>query len=158
MNNKAFTLVELLAAITILALLALITVPAVTKPIKDSKQNLYDTQLRNFKDAAKSFGAERMFSSLPSYDEQNKCLLIPLNNLIDEGLVEPNVKNPLTGDVFTSEVNNNTIKGIVVKIDNQGTTSNKYVYSVYDCEKDNCYNPDNKDETSYGSNCLIYEE
>ena len=165
MNKKGFTLVELLAAITILALLALITVPAVTKPIKESKEDLYNSQLRAFKDSAKSWGADNMFSELP---DKGECMLLPLQVLIDDGFVEPDVKNSLDGSIFKSQINYNNIEGVFVKIENQGSDNNRYVYNVYDCKSNNCSNPDKdntvtydeasqfSDESSYNSSCTIY--
>ena len=43
--KKGFTLVELLAVITLLGLLSLIVVPVVDKIIKDNKEKLYQTML-----------------------------------------------------------------------------------------------------------------
>lgn len=41
MNNKGFTLFELLAVITILAVIALITTPIITGVIEDSRKNTF---------------------------------------------------------------------------------------------------------------------
>ena len=140
MNKKGFTLVEILAAVTVLALLALITVPAVTKPIKDSKNDLYKTQLKSFKDSAKAWVAQNMFSNL--LPTNGSCTIVNLDTLIDEGLVDPNVKNPKNGDEFASGRN-----GVFVKIINEGTnTSDKFVYQVFDCSSDTCYSIDSDDE------------
>ena len=45
MKNKGFTLVELLAVITILGLLAIITIPTVTNMMSKQKEKLYYDQL-----------------------------------------------------------------------------------------------------------------
>ena len=52
MNKKAFTLVELLAVITILGLLAIIIIPKVTKTINDSEQKTNMASARNLIQAA----------------------------------------------------------------------------------------------------------
>ena len=52
MNKKAFTLVELLAVITILGLLAVIIIPKVTKTINDSEQKTNMASARNLVQAA----------------------------------------------------------------------------------------------------------
>ena len=44
MNNKAFTLIELLAVITVIAVISVITVPVITRTINNSKQSTYDRQ------------------------------------------------------------------------------------------------------------------
>lgn len=158
MNKKGFTLVELLAAITILALLALVTVPAITRPVKESKQELYESQLRSFKDSAKSWGAEKMFSNLPN---KGSCILLPLSILVNDGLVEPNVISPLDGEKFVKE-NASSDTGVFIKINNEGSNHNKYVYTVYDCNSSTCFNPDNKeDDSTYyslSSECSLYRE
>ena len=156
MKNKGFTLVEILAAVTILALLALITVPAVTKPIKDSKNDLYKAQLSSFKESAKGWGVDNMYSTLP---EIGDCIIVNLDTLIASGLVEPSIKNPKTGEEFDSGRH-----GIFVKIYNAGTNNkNKYVYEVYDCTS-SCYSQDS-DETNYndiieyeGNQCTVVTE
>ena len=40
-NNRAFTLIELLAAIIIMGILVLIAIPAVTNYIRDSRKTSY---------------------------------------------------------------------------------------------------------------------
>ena len=47
LKNKGFTLVELLAVLVILGLLGLIVVPVVDKIIKDTRNNLYELQIKN---------------------------------------------------------------------------------------------------------------
>ena len=61
MNKKAFTLIELLAVITILALLTLIAVPAISKQMDNSKETLYNNQLKNIEESARAWGADNLF-------------------------------------------------------------------------------------------------
>ena len=58
MNKKAFTLVELLAVITILSIVALITIPAVTNTMSKQKEKLYYDQLNQLIMASKNWGAD----------------------------------------------------------------------------------------------------
>ena len=44
MKHKGFTLVEILAVITIIGILALITIPTVDSIIKSSKNDAYEVQ------------------------------------------------------------------------------------------------------------------
>ena len=55
---KGFTLVELLAVIVILSLLLLLAVTTVSSQFKNSKDDLYDTQLNNIKLAAEMWGSD----------------------------------------------------------------------------------------------------
>ena len=59
--KKGFTLIELLAVITLLGFLSLIVVPVVDKIIKDSEQDLYETQINNIEQAAKNWSSENIF-------------------------------------------------------------------------------------------------
>ena len=54
MNKKGFTLVELLAVIVLLGLVALIAAPAITGIIKQSKENLSDSQKASIELSAKN--------------------------------------------------------------------------------------------------------
>ncbi len=62
--KKGFTLIELLAVIVILGLLAMVAVPAMSRAIKESKQNLYDVQIKNIENGARNWAADNL-SILP---------------------------------------------------------------------------------------------
>ena len=98
MKKNAFTLIELLAAITILALLVLIAVPAVSKQLNDSKDTLYNSQISNIKTAAQAWGADNLFK-LP---EDDTCVTVTLGYLKDLGYLDVNITNPKTGEEFSS--------------------------------------------------------
>lgn len=164
MNKRGFTLIELLAAITILALLALVTVPAVTRPVKESKEDLYKSQLRSFKASAKAWGAEKMFSALP---EKNECMLLPLTTLVNDGLVDPNVQNPLDGGKFVTNEGGALTTNVYIKIYHEYNTSgsspiDRLIYTVYDCSGLTCTNPDDEDDSAVLGNlrqeCSVYGE
>ena len=93
-KKNAFTLVELLAVIVILGLLAAVAVPSIIGPLKNSKQDLYEFQIKNIKEAAKSWAAENVFS-LPSEGETKIIYLKNLGSFIDT-----EIKNPLTNELF----------------------------------------------------------
>ena len=98
MKKNAFTLIELLAAITILALLVLIAVPAVSKQLNDSKDTLYNSQISNIKTAAQAWGADNLFK-LP---EDDTCVTVTLGYLKDLGYLDVNITNPKTGEEFSN--------------------------------------------------------
>ena len=52
--KKGFTLVEMLAVITLLGLLALVIIPASEAIIKNSKNDSYNIQIQNIKNAMKN--------------------------------------------------------------------------------------------------------
>ena len=116
MNNKAFTLIELLAVITILALLTLIAVPAISKQMDNSKETLYNNQLKNIEESARAWGADNLFK-LP---EGNDCITVTLGYLKDGGYIDTSVINPKTNDEFSNT-------NVFVNISKE---SNQYVYEV----------------------------
>ena len=63
-RNKGFTLIELVAVITILILVALITIPAINKAITKFKDKSYETQKSAILAAAKEWNLENVGSNL----------------------------------------------------------------------------------------------
>ena len=100
MNRKGFTLVELLAVIIILSLLALITGVAVTKIVKDSKEEISDIQKALILSAAKTWGADNI-NKLP---DTGNCIYIRLQDIQNGGYISPNIidsktNSPIAGSV-----------------------------------------------------------
>lgn len=83
MKRKGFTLVELLAVITVLALIGLIAVPAITSIINNSKQKTKDIQIKEIEEHAKSWAADH--AELLSEDE---AYSLRVQVLIDEGYLD----------------------------------------------------------------------
>lgn len=100
MNKKGFTLVELLAVIVILAALALVASTSVTKIMKDSKEDLYNTQILALKSTVESWGANNL-DKLPEVDT---CAYLTLKDLKDDGIINSSIKNPKTGEEFSDDL------------------------------------------------------
>ena len=100
MNKKGFTLVELLAVIIILSLLGLLISTSVTKVVKDSKEDLYDTQIKLIKSAAEAWGADNLYD-LP---EAGNCKYLLLQDLKEYGLIDNNITNPKTNKLFSDNL------------------------------------------------------
>lgn len=60
MNNKGFTLVELLAVIVILALLAIVAGVSVLSIMKKATSNTNDIVVKNLEDAAITYGLDKL--------------------------------------------------------------------------------------------------
>ena len=123
--KKGFTLVELLAIIVILSVVSLLVFPNVVKIIKQSKENLYQTQLRDIESVAKNFSMEH--SELLDSNHINPTY-ITLNALQLAGYLElekiynPKDKNEMNG---------------CVKIEyNETTHQYHYNYEEIDCSND----------------------
>lgn len=99
MKNKGFTLVELLAVIVLLSLLVMIAVPAITGILKESKEDLYNTQLKQIEAAAKNWASdEEGMARLPKTD--GSCGHINIRDLKDGEYIDANLKNPQDEEAF----------------------------------------------------------
>ena len=96
MKKNAFTLVELLAVIVLLALLILLTATVVSRQVKSGKTEVYNQQLTTIKLAAQMWGSENK-NILSKYTD---CVTITLGYLKDAGYVDQNIKNPITDKEF----------------------------------------------------------
>ena len=97
MKKNGFTLVELLAVITLISVISLIAMPAVQESIYTSKQKAYDTQISNIKKAAKDWSSENL-SYLP--EEDGESITITLYSLMSLGYIEDSLINPKTDKYF----------------------------------------------------------
>lgn len=95
-KTKAFTLIELLATIIILAIIGLIVYPTVNKLIIENKQKAYEKQINEI---------ERLASNWVSLNEDklsyvdNHSYYLELDEMYDTGFIsEDVVYNPKTGD------------------------------------------------------------
>ena len=93
-NNNAFTLVELLAVITILGILALLIVPNVSNYIFDTKMQTYASHETTMEKAAESLTIETLNGktdfALPLVDKSTKVLLEELEEMeFIKELVDP---------------------------------------------------------------------
>lgn len=113
--KKGFTLVELLATLTILAILSLLVVPGVDSMLKKQKEKLYKISESELKDALKMYGDDNI-DLLP---EKGETFKVTLATLKDEGLIKLKFKNPKTKKCFYN--------GSVLSITNDNDV---YMYNV----------------------------
>ena len=95
MNNKAFTLMEILGVITLLALISLIIVISVNKSLKDSKEILYQTQIEEIKSAASMWKTDNI-ELIPDTGYYS----ITLETLQNNGYIKSEIINPKTNQQF----------------------------------------------------------
>ena len=100
MNKKGFTLIELLAVIVILTALALITTTSIAKILKDSKEDLYNTQILALKSTVENWGSDNL-DKLP---EADACSYLTLKDLKDDGLIDYVIKDPRTNEEFPEDL------------------------------------------------------
>ena len=84
MNNKGFTLVELLAVLVVLAILIAIAVPSTISISNKLKGNMYCSKIDSIETAAKLYGEDRKDSFNETYDG-NPSQTIAVGRLIETG-------------------------------------------------------------------------
>lgn len=99
--KKGFTLIEIMAVIIILGIVGLIALIAVDKTIKDNNEKVYQMQISNIEDASRIWGANNL-SYLP--DNSDEVVSIPLVVLKRDGLVDRELTNPKTGELFPNDL------------------------------------------------------
>ena len=89
MFKKAFTLIELLGVLIILAIIALITIPIIDKSLESSRQAAYDRAVDNIVNAARNYSV--------SNDLGYSTTRLPLfvSELQDEGFLALDIKSPI---------------------------------------------------------------
>lgn len=98
MKKNGFTLVELLATITILGIIALLLVPTVANTINDFKDDAVEKQKQSIVSAAKAWATDHR-TSLPGDGESAICVSV---SELKKGYIDKNLKNPKT-DVAISD-------------------------------------------------------
>lgn len=116
MKSKGFTLVEILAVITIIGLLSLIVIPSIDAIIKSSKDDTYEVQINLILAGLENWAAANVFE-LPSVE--NGVETITLGELKTSGFIDVDIRNPKTDECFRND--------IVLKITKK---NNKYKYEV----------------------------
>ena len=97
MKNSGFTLIELLATITILSIILLITFASMSSVIKNSKNNLHDSQINQIEKAAEYYNNKE---GLKDYD-----ICINVEDLIDKGYIKQDeIKDPKNGKTIEGSV------------------------------------------------------
>ena len=100
MKHKGFTLVELLAIITILGVIATIITPIIQKSLKANKEKVYEIVVEQIENHAKDYSMQNT-SVLPDNEGEKK--VIKLSDLKKAGLLEIEVINPMTNNFISNE-------------------------------------------------------
>ena len=162
MNNKGFTLVEIISVIALLALVVIISVPAIGKTSENIKKKTLQTKIENIEQAAILYGQEHRENFTKDYSVSN-CLnkhckyedgsniencecfneIITVNKLIDpngdskydDKYLEPDDEE--TGNISNSVNEAESLNECEIQI------YQKYgkIYAVYDTEteKEKCF-------------------
>lgn len=138
--KKGFTLAELLGVIVILAALLLISIPVVDKIIKQSQEDLYNKQIDSIKLAMNLWISDKCKLN------EGESITLTLSQLKEEGLVEFDITNPITKELFPNDM--------ILTIENK---EGQLEYNVSD-EGTNIENYENIPRISINGNVLTYVE
>ena len=129
--KKGFTLIELIAVLTVLSIIALIVTPNIMVSVQEYKKQAYDTEIQAIESAAKNWTADNI-SEIPEAD--NAAFYLSISQLIKGGYFESNVNDPKNGGKFEDE-NHETFVIITCDIlkDDLGIHNDnyKYTYNAY---------------------------
>ncbi len=125
MNNKGFTIIEVLATITIIALFAIIVTPNVYKSVNNAKKDRYIADAKEMISKARYRKSMKKYKYL--FNEENNCNAISLKNL---GVFK--MQNPDKGYYDTDQsgvmicLENDEYKYYIKLISNKGRSINNY--------------------------------
>ena len=137
MNNKGFTLIELVATLALLAVISVISFVSITTVVDNSKVTNCNNLVQNIENAAKEYVSDNRYNS--SFDtDNNKKDDINVTTLINNKYLVGPIKNPFNKDETIS--GDNIIIKIELKNDysvNKITVYNKNGNNEYviDCNK-----------------------
>lgn len=98
--KKGFTLVELLATITILGIIALLLVPTVTGVISNFPNDSSENQKKSIVAAAKLWGSDHRLE-LPTTEGETMCVSVAelKNGYLEDDIVDPDTKEAISDHV-----------------------------------------------------------
>lgn len=98
-NEKGFTLVELLASITIMLLLAVVVTVSITKLVKNSKEKISSVQMNLIKDSAALLVSDKI-----DYFSSNDCTYLTLKDLKDYGVLDKKIINAIDNEEISDDM------------------------------------------------------
>ena len=134
MNNKGFTLVELLGVIAILAIIGAIVFPIVSNVINKGLDDTDDAQIKSIEKAAENWANANMFI-LPK--NNGEFTNIKVEKLQKEGYLEDDcIKNPKVDNDDECSYNNACVK--IEKIEKEGDSSNPKYKFTFEPDSSKC--------------------
>lgn len=131
MKKNGFTLAELLGVLVLLGILGLIVFTSVDRVLKEGKEDLYQIQITNIKDALKEWTADP--SNWKNLPKEGDSITLTLGQLKQMGKMDLDIKDPKTDSLFPEDmqlrVTNHKNKFTYEVLTSTGTTSNQKQYS-----------------------------
>lgn len=143
-NQKGFTLIEVLAVIAIIAIIGLISVPSILRTIDTGKEKSYQIMLEDIKTASISLYEEVEFggSTLYTKDKEqieitNNKITTDLQSLVSNGFLNGSSQN--NKKVLLDPRDNKDISNCQITITKNKDSNNKVVYEIKNAsDKSDC--------------------
>ncbi len=126
-NEKGFTLVELLASITIMLLLSVVVTVSITKLVKNSKEKISSVQMNLIKDSAALLVSDKI-----DYFSSNECTYLTLKDLKDYGVLDKKIINAIDNEEISDDM---IIKVTFTTLEYENST---YDFIIDDDNVDGC--------------------
>ena len=121
MNNKGFTLVELIATIALLAIIAIISFVSINAVIDSSKINECNVLVNNIKSATKEYISDNRYSlgeiSAYKVSGDDKKYNFSTSVLVDKKKLANPVINPFDDNETTNDVTTSTYVDVILNSD-----------------------------------------
>ena len=122
LDNKGFTLVELLAVIVLLAVIGTLAIPSIMGVSSKVKKNLLDTKIDLILDDAKLYGQDRItdVAEQTTTYQGRSCKTITVQTLLDSGYLSSDKDDAASGYIV-NPVDNSSLndKQIILYIKNK---------------------------------------
>jgi len=139
MNNKGFTLIELIATIALLAIIAIISFVSINGVINQNKVNNCESLIMNIKTAAKEYVSDNRYNA--NFDADNdKIERIDVKSLVDNHYLSDEIVYPFDN---SKNVDGDKIE-IKIELKDDYSAGSIFIYkndiideNVYNCDKVN---------------------
>lgn len=120
MNNKGFTLIEIMAVIAVLAVISLVTAPTIIKTYKKSNKTEYNEYVETLELAAESY-VQNNLEKYPELGKPGGSININIKTLRDNGYVKKELINPKT------KQNTSDNAGFKITVNNDGSYNYEFL-------------------------------
>lgn len=102
MKNKGFTLIELIALLGVIAIILLLSAPSLINQIESTRKNNYDNFVSDLCLAAEAYLNHSDVEGADDLKNSEDSMELNVVDLISNGYVKSNIKNPKTNEKLTS--------------------------------------------------------
>jgi prepilin-type N-terminal cleavage/methylation domain-containing protein len=127
MNNKGFSLIELMGVIILLSLISLLVVPSIDRSIKNFKNRTYDAQIEHIALATRDWALDNVGKYSLNEGDTVTIILgqLKMGGYLDDDFENPNTKEPFPDDMQINIVRESeTLKYYV--LDTTGSATGTY--------------------------------